>query len=110
MENVLKDNETVYKAMNPVLDFTLHHGVMCFVGEIYLSSVEPGPGDIEIYVGKALDRWDLLTVHRCGRELEQRILFKQEVHAKYLRLKCLDNLRGGNLCCIRFVQVFGVPL
>jgi len=110
VENVLKDNESIYKAMNPILDFTLHHGVMCFVGEIYVSSVEPGPGDIEIYVGKALDRWDLLTVHRCGRELEQRILFKQEVHAKYLRLKCVDNLRGGNLCCIRFVQVFGVPL
>lgn len=109
VENVLKDNEQIYKALNPVLDFTLHKGASCFIAEIRIYGVDPAPGDIEIYVSDSLDRWEFLMTHTSSKDMSRRISVKEEVYSKYLRIKCIDNLRGGNLCAIRYVQVFGLP-
>jgi len=110
IENVLKDNEFTFKGLNPVFDFNLHHGSTCFIAEIKISTGEPSPGDIEIYISQSMEKWEFLRLHSCNKGTEQRILLKEEVYAKYLRLKCLDNIRGGNLCCVRFVKVYGVPI
>jgi hypothetical protein len=43
IENVLKDDESVFKALTPSLDFTLANGSICFVSEVLLYPGDCGP-------------------------------------------------------------------
>ena len=43
VENVLKDDETVYKALTPDLDFTLDRGQLCFISEVVIWPGDSGP-------------------------------------------------------------------
>ena len=48
MENILKDDDTVYKALTPGLDVTLSAGQYCFIGEIILYPGDCGPSAVEV--------------------------------------------------------------
>lgn len=110
VENVLKNNDSTYKALNPVLDFTLFKGVLCFIAGLRVESGEPTAGNIEVFTSETLDQWEHLMTHRSSKDAVQVINFNEEIYAKYLRLNFLDNIRGGNLCTVRFVQVIGLPV
>lgn len=40
---MLKDDESVYKALTPALDFTLGGGSLCFIAEVVLYPGDCGP-------------------------------------------------------------------
>ena len=48
VENVLKDDESVYKAVTPSLDFTLYNNQTCFVSEVVLFPGDCGPQHVEV--------------------------------------------------------------
>jgi len=39
----------------------------------------------------------------------QHLVVPGETMARYVRVRCLNNVRGGNLVNVRFVQVRGLP-
>ena len=43
VENVLKDDDGVYKGLTPSLDFTLAGGNLCFVSEVIIYPGDCGP-------------------------------------------------------------------
>ena len=43
VENVLRDDHKVYKALSPNFDFTLDNGKTCFVANVMLSPGDTGP-------------------------------------------------------------------
>jgi len=109
VENVLKDDDAVYKALNPTLDFSLHNGLTCFLSEIRLYPGDCGPSSIEIYVSDVLDKWSFLRDYKCNRDFEQKISIPGEIYTKFIRIKCLNNVRGGNICSIRHIKIIGFP-
>ena len=48
VENVLKDDESVFKTVGPCLDFSLFNGQMCFVSEVILYPGDCGPQIVEV--------------------------------------------------------------
>lgn len=109
IENVLKNDNSVYRALTPSLDFTLNHGGTSFIAEVLLYPGDCGPADIEIYISNMADKWAFVKEQRCGREFETKITLPGEQVGKYLRIKCLNNARGGNIVSIRHVMVRGLP-
>ena len=57
MENILKDDESVYKALTPNLDFTLSGGALCFFAEVILFPGDCGPATVEVFVSNQLEKW-----------------------------------------------------
>ena len=67
VENVLKDDESVYKALTPQLDFTLGQGALCFVSEVVLHPGDCGPAVVEIYVSNTMDKWTFVKQYNCTK-------------------------------------------
>lgn len=108
VENVLKDDDSVYKGLNPILDFTLHNGLVCFVSEIRLYPGDCGPANVEIYLSDTFEKWTFVKDYKCTREGEQKMILPGELYGKFLRIKCLNNVRGGNISSIKQIIVIGL--
>lgn len=67
VENVLKDDESVYKALTPDLDFTVANGSLAYVAEVALWPGDCGPATVEIYWSNTADKWTLVKSFTCGR-------------------------------------------
>ena len=48
VENILKDDDSVYKALTPSLDITLSAGQYCFVADVLLYPGDCGPSAVEV--------------------------------------------------------------
>jgi len=55
VENVLKDDESSYKALNPSIDLILGGGNLCFISEVLVAGGDGGPSKIEIYTSNVVD-------------------------------------------------------
>lgn len=55
VENVLKDDDSVYKALTPDLDFSLDHGATCFISEVVIWPGDSGPNLVQILVSNSAD-------------------------------------------------------
>ncbi|KAL0228175.1 hypothetical protein RCL1_004318 [Eukaryota sp. TZLM3-RCL] len=108
VENILKDDEQVYRALSPVLDLTLSEGKQSFVSEIQLFSGECGPSRVEIYVGQNFDDWEFVAEFECNRDSLQLIRLPGEQICRHVRISCPQNIRGGNIVSVRHVKVKGL--
>ena len=108
VENVLKNDESVYRGLTPNYDFTLNYGGNCFIAEVHLFPGECGPEQIEIYTSSVIDKWNFIKEFKCNRDPQQKFLLPGEQIAKYLRVSCLNNIRGGNIVSVRRILITGV--
>lgn len=108
VENILKDDETVYRALSPSLDLALCNGQLCFVSEVEICPGECGPASIEIYTSNVLDKWTFVKSFKCTRDLVQPFRLPGEQICKYLRIKMDQNVRGGNIIATRLMRVKGL--
>lgn len=46
VENVLKDDDSVYKALTPSIDLTLDRGDLCYISEVIIWPGESGPSQV----------------------------------------------------------------
>ena len=53
VENVLRDDDSVYKALTPDLDFTLDHGATCYISEVIVWPGDSGPNQVQILVSNS---------------------------------------------------------
>ena len=95
VENVLKDDESVYKALTPDLDFSLDHNATCFISEVVVWPGDSGPNKVQILVSNSQDQWALVKEYTCSRNGASKLIIPGEYMAKYLRVRCMDNIRGG---------------
>ena len=51
VENVLKDDNSVYKSLTPDFDFSLDHGETCFISEVIIWPGDGGPNKVQVLVG-----------------------------------------------------------
>lgn len=51
VENVLQDDDTVYKGLTPAFDFTLAGGDNAYISEVLVWPGDTGPATVELYVG-----------------------------------------------------------
>ena len=108
MENVLKDDEAVYKALTPDLDLTVAGGNPAYIAEVSLYPGDCGPATVELYWSNTADKWTLIKQFTCTRAGEQKMILPGEHIMKYLRIRCLNHVRGGNLINVRYVVVKGL--
>lgn len=55
VENVLKDDDSVYKALTPDLDFSLDRNATCFISEVIIWPGDSGPNQVQIMVSNSAD-------------------------------------------------------
>jgi hypothetical protein len=108
VENILKDDESVYKALTPDLDFTVASGNLAYIAEVVIFPGDCGPSTVELYWSNTADKWTLVKSYTCTRAGEQRLTLPGEVITKYLRVRCVNNVRGGNLVNIRYLAIKGL--
>lgn len=109
VENILQDNDKVFKASTPSLDFSLDNGRQCFVASVILHPGDVGPQTVEIYVSNMSESWSMVKKFTCNKSGPTTLTMPGENIAKYLRIRCINNVRGGNLTNVRFVQIKGLP-
>ena len=67
VENVLKDDDSTFSALQPSLDFSLETGHICHLSEIQIFPGDVGPSHIEVYFSNSEDNWTLLKDYVVGR-------------------------------------------
>jgi len=70
VENVLKDDTTVYKTINPTIDLTLSNGQYCFIAYVTLFMGDPGPGSIEVSIHSLILWLNLGVCIKCKWEMD----------------------------------------
>lgn len=70
MENVLSEDESVYRALNPLLDFTLNSGNTAFIADILVIPGDCGPNFIEVFLSNSADKWNFVKEFKCNRDPE----------------------------------------
>jgi len=108
VENVLRDDEKVYKALTPTFDFTVNNGTGCFISHVILAPGDCGPQKMEVYLSNNIDQWQLAKAYTAGKGSLETLAIPGENMAKYVRVRCVNNIRGGNLVNVRFIQVKGL--
>lgn len=108
VENVLKDDEAVFRSLSPSVDLTLCNGSLCFVSEVEICPGECGPAHVEVYTSNVLDKWTFVKSFKCTRDATQPFRLPGEQLCKYLRFKMDQNVRGGNIVTVRMVRVKGL--
>ena len=108
VENVIKNDGSIYKALAPSLDFTLNNGSLAYVSTIYIFCGDCGPANIEIYTSNMFDKWTLMKEFKCDRSPEHKIVLPGEHAAKFVRILCLNNIRGGNIVSIKRIIIEGI--
>jgi hypothetical protein len=110
VENVLQDDETVYRGLTPDLDFTLSVDRSCYIAEVLIWPGDAGPNEVEIYVADYMDGWAFVKNYSCAKSGVTRLVVPGEHVAKYLRVRCLSNTRGGKIVAVRHIQIKGLEL
>lgn len=54
------------------------------------------------------DRWTFVKEFSCAREGVSSLKIPGEYISRYLRVRCINNTRGGNIISTRHVKVLGV--
>jgi hypothetical protein len=108
VENILKDDESVYKALTPDLDLTVASGNLAYVSEVILYPGDCGPANVELYWSNTADKWTLVKQFTCSKSGAQKMVLPGEHIMRYLRIRCVNNVRGGNLINVRYVQIKGL--
>ena len=108
VENVLTDDEKVYKALGPSIDLSINELQPCFISMVVIYPGDTGPQNIEIYLSNEENNWKLVKQVTANKAPVHNIVIPGENLAKYIRIKCINNIRGGNFVNIRFIQVKGL--
>jgi hypothetical protein len=108
VENVLQEDEKIYKGLLPNFDFSLANGEMSYVAEVIIWPGEVGPSTVELYVGNSLDSWSLVKEYTCARDGPTRCVVPGEYTSRFLRVRCTQNVRGGNIVEVRYIVVKGL--
>jgi len=108
VNNVLTDDETVYKGLTPNFDFTLDQNQICYISEILLWPGDCGPATVEIFVSNSIDKWTFVKSYQCTKQGCQKLVVPGEYISKYLRIRCVNNIRGGNIVNVRHIVVKGL--
>ncbi len=53
MDNILKDNDEIYRHHKPIFEFDLYNGETCYIGKIDLETRIPPPGEVEVSIANA---------------------------------------------------------
>ena len=67
VENVLKDDEKVYKALTPTFDFTVNNGTSCFISNVLLAPGDCGPQKMEVYLSNNVDQWQFIKAYESNK-------------------------------------------
>ena len=116
VENILRDDDTVYKALTPNLDFTLLQGQLCYMAEITIFPGDCGPEDVEVSFSLTKDiRFKCPRQVAVRQELQvPRVRPLQTSHSWRARVQIYANpvskqrtRRQSMLCAICHRQGFG---
>ena len=71
---------------------------------------DSGPNDVAILVSNTGESgWSLINKkYTCNRQGSTRLVIPSEYLAKYVRISCLNNVRGGQIVSVRYVMVKGL--
>ena len=109
IENVLTDDEKQYKALTPNFDLTVMKGTECFIASIVIAPGDCGPQTMEVFVSQQPDVWQFVKQFQAQKKQgEQTLVLPGETVAKYVRIRCVNNVRGGNLINVRYIRINGL--
>ena len=109
IENVLEDDEKQYKALQPNFDFLVNGGAESYIASIKVQGGDTGPQNMEVYVSNVMDSWTLVKKYSSSKEKVQNLIIPGEHICKFVRLRCVNNIRGGNLVSVKHIQINGLP-
>lgn len=93
----------MYKALTPSFDFTVNNGSQSYVSAILLSPGDCGPQTMEVYLSNHADAWKLVKTFTATKAAIQNLVLPGENIATYVRVRCVNNVRGGNLVNVRYI-------
>ena len=108
VENVLRDDDSVYKALTPELDFSLDNGETCYISEIIIWPGDSGPNEVKVFVSHNAQTWAPIKEYTCSRTGSSKLVIPGEYLCKFLRISCLNNIRGGQIVSVRHVLIKGL--
>lgn len=108
VENILRDDDTQYKALQPNLDLNLSNSLLCYVAEILIWPGDVGPLTVEVFVSNHQDSWTFVKEYTCARDIQTKLTMPGEYICKFVRVLCKNNTRGGNIVAVRHIKVLGL--
>lgn len=105
---MLRDDDTVYKALTPDFDFLLDRGDTCYISEVVIWPGDSGPNEVEVYGSNSIDRWGKIKTFTCSRSGSSKLVIPGEYLTKFIRIRCLNNIRGGQIVSVRYIMVKGL--
>jgi len=65
---------------------------------------------MEVYVSNVMDSWTMVKQYTASnKETVQNLVVPGEHICKFVRLRCINNIRGGNLVSVRYIEIKGLP-
>ena len=71
---------------------------------------DTGPSLMEVFLSNNMDQWTLIKSFTSSKEKVDNLVIPGENIAKYVRVRCVTNIRGGNLVNVRQIQIKGLPV
>jgi len=59
-------------------------------------------------VSNSHEKWTFVKQYECSKGETQRLIVPGEHVAKFLRVRCVKNIRGGDIVTVRHVVVKGL--
>lgn len=71
IDNVLKDDETVWRAISPDIDLELDNGHICFIAHIELRFGDSIPRSLDVFTSDNCEDWFHVATLNCSIDYEQ---------------------------------------
>lgn len=85
MDNILLDNDEVYRHHKPTFEFDLCNGETCYIGKIVIQTRLPPPGEVEISISLVPNgNWRKVISELSKFDEENEFIMPGEQYAKYL--------------------------
>lgn len=105
VENVLRDDSSVFTRKDACIKTTFNPSI---VTKIKVHPGEPGPLHLDLTIMDRNDKVVFSEAYKMGRNTTE--INTSIVDACKASFVFKDNIRGGSICSIRFIEVIGIPM
>lgn len=112
IENILKNNDEIYRNHKPSFEFNLYNDELCYIAEVVVEADAPEPGDVLISLKDHHDsQWRRVLQKKSSKDPGKktfRYVLPGEQYSRYLQIKFLNNSLGRNFVGIRRLVIRGL--
>lgn len=108
IENVFKNDQSIYRTLSPEFEINLCDGETCHVAEIIIKTDKPKPGEIRVSISNDKTNWMPVAKFTGTGEEVLKYIVPGEQYGKYLKLFFPKNINGSKFVAIKYIIVRGI--